>query len=98
MKMSDHVHPAFGKIPDSLAMTFGLRGFPGKTFVLNLRQSYNDQLVVDICSLADGTQQNFSRGTLEELMREVVPAPPCEYHADMMACDDDDIDNGSIDW
>jgi len=72
MKMSDHVHPAFGKIPASMAGQFGLRAFPGSVFVLNLRQSYNDQLIVDIYDTEKCTQQNFSRGTLEELMAQVV--------------------------
>lgn len=75
MKYAAEVHPACGKIPRELATTFGLRGFPGKTFILNLRQSYNDQLVVNICDLENGTGQNFSRGTLEELVAQVVPAP-----------------------
>ena len=75
MQISDFAHPAHGKIPDSMANKFGLKAFPGKTFILNLRQSYNDQLVVDICDLEKDTQQNFSRGTLEELKAQVCPAP-----------------------
>lgn len=72
MKMSDQVHPAYGKIPQSLSGYFGLRGFPGKKFILNFQQSYNDQLIVDIYDEANGTRMNFSQGTLEEILREAV--------------------------
>jgi hypothetical protein len=75
MKYAAEVHPAYGEIPHKLATTFGLRGFPGKTFILNLHQSYNDQLIIDICDLENGTQENFSRGTLEAILAQAVPAP-----------------------
>lgn len=61
----------------SLNGYFGLRAFPGKTFVVNSRQSYGDQIVVDIIT-ANGKQLNFSRSTESELLREATSAPMME--------------------
>ena len=58
----------------SLKGYFGLRGFHGKTFAVNAKQSYGDQIVVDVI-MANGRRFNFSRGTEAELLREVDPAP-----------------------
>ncbi len=58
----------------SLKGYFGLRGFHGKTFVVNAKQSYGDQIVVDVI-MANGRRFNFSRGTEAELLREIDPAP-----------------------
>ncbi len=59
---------------ESLKGYFGLRAFAGKTFKVNTRHSYDDQIVIDIIS-AKGLPMSFSRGTESELLREVVPAP-----------------------
>ena len=61
----------YGKIPDSLACYFGLRGFPGKRFGLNLQKSYNEWLIVSIIDDED-RHTDFSRVTLDELLKEVV--------------------------
>lgn len=58
------------EVPEKLSGRFGLRGFPGSVFVVNLDYSYDDQIVIDI--VKDGKNLNFSRGTLAELLREVV--------------------------
>lgn len=58
----------------SLKGYFGLRGFAGKTFTVNAKQSYGDQIVVDVIT-SNGKRLNFSRGTESELLREVCPAP-----------------------
>ena len=55
--------------PGVFPETFGLKGFPGKTFRVNFDKSYDDFYVVEIKS--GGSWKDFSKGTEEELLKEI---------------------------
>lgn len=70
--MHPDIKEAFSKFP----ATFGLRGYPGDLFRCSEQSSYiNDYGKVTIYTerqAKDGTWQAFAKGSVAELLREVV--------------------------
>jgi hypothetical protein len=58
-------------LPDSMKTTFGLRNFPGKTFCVDLKASYDDQIVVAI--VKNGETMHFLRESFANVMSHIVP-------------------------
>jgi hypothetical protein len=54
--------------------TFGLRGFPGKTFRMSTDSSYvnGSEVILYTEVLSDGKWLSFAKGTVAELNREVI--------------------------
>lgn len=75
--------PIIAALPDSLHYTFGLRGFPGRTFQLQHSKCYQSpdnglQLVVGVVPDNGGIATDFSRTTLPELLLQLAPLPDAE--------------------
>lgn len=58
-------------LPAILQGEFRLRAFPGEVFAINWDACYEDKLYT--CIIKDSQRMDFAKGTLSELMREVLP-------------------------
>lgn len=69
----DRIEEAVARFPEK----FGLRAFPGKVFRVSQSCTYvnNDVVYVYVSVEQDGISTPFAKGTVPEMLAEVVPLP-----------------------
>lgn len=57
-------------LPECLRGQFGLRGFPGLVFEINLNACFDDKIYT--CVVKNGERMDFAKGSIPEVLREYV--------------------------